>query len=136
MIKNKLEYIVGYPSGEILNLTTPDMYFLSIEDIIMWKTDIGDFVFDDKDLNKIINILKKIKLNDYVKVKNTNKVGKINLIVKNYQGEKIYNKDVSKLFKKGDCLYIVEFENHKTGIYLLEQMDKLFIRNNIFVDND
>lgn len=133
MIEN-VEYIVGKPSGQIINLLTKDLYFIMKKDYIHWDVDINEFSFDDVNIDLIKHYLKETKEGDLIRVLNTDKTGVIEEIIEDYQGEIIKGKDVSNIFNFGDTIYLIKFlYNKKFGTYKEYQIKKVLIDSRLFV---
>ena len=131
-----MEYIVGIPSGQILNLSTKELYKLLKYNMIDWNGGIDDFIFEDILLSSIIdNLNSNIEIGDNIIAFN-NRKGVVRRIIDYNKGDIINGKDLSRLYDSGQKLYLIYFNDTRsnTSIYTINQIKKNH-NNCIFVYN-
>jgi len=129
----ELDRLVGLPSGQLIEVTQKELNFLINLEFTEWNSKYNEFIFNDNLVDDIYHILKRINIKDNIKT-TSGKKGIVIGIVKNYNGkDTINNINVSSIYKKGDKLYVIEFQNGKKGIYLNNQIEK--IRPNSIFEN-
>lgn len=132
---NKIENIVGYPSGQILNIYQKDLIKLNSINLVEFQQDVFEFIFYDNEIDKIIKYLNDIKIEDFCRIGDTNKIGKVKKIIDDFSGELINGINYSKIFNWGEKIYVLEFIDKKTGVYSKRQIKKINPKNNIFIDS-
>jgi len=119
--------LLGLPSGQIVNVTKRELETLMNLDFIQWSSTHDYFIFRDTYLSEIKRFTKRFYENELV-VTGTGRQGAIEKVISSYDGGKVNGRDVSKIFKIGDVIYVVRLENDKMGLYKEDQLKK--IRNN------
>lgn len=129
--KDIIEHIIGYPSGQVINITKKELMFLMNLGLADWDNSMQEWIFNDKVLDEIKDYLSRIYVDNIVYV--SGRKATVKQIIKDYNGQRVNGKDVSKIFKYGRTLYIIRFFGGGEGIYTYDQIKKQRTPDDIFV---
>jgi len=124
--------ILGLPSGQLINVNKRELKVLIDLGFVQWDINYGEFLFKDIYLDEIKKFMKTFYIHEIV-ITGTGKYGTIIEII-NYNGNKVNGKDISKIFKIGDILYVVKFGHNNIGVYTKDQLEK--VRDNISINEN
>jgi len=121
MNNDKIDYIVSIPSGEIIYVSDNEIKYLWNLGLIEWSSYYNEFIYQDGYKGEINTLLLSYYKNYFLNKKIGNKFIRDIII---YNGEKISGRDISKLYSKGEILFLISKQfSINYNIYKREELD-------------